>query len=281
MDLSAKLAADETAYATLSIDGVVVEKIFFSTLTVSSNGYYKLSTDLMSYEMNKEVTVTIYSGETGEDMAFKNTTTKSIRDYAMQAIELHTDEDTENYNNPNTVALMKSMLNYGAQSQIYFSKDVEDLANNKLVKSDQSIDTAAGTNLDNMPASSVTDTKGDEVDASKVALMLESATSIRIYLNIAEGVDVSKFTVTGASSSEIQYREIDGSYYVEIEKIMAYDIDTNFTIEIKDGDNTVIAITYSVMKYIGTTFDYGSENMKTLAMAMNIYNQAANVYFNK
>ena len=158
----------------------------------------------------------------------------------MQAIALHTDSDTEHYNDPNTVALMKSMLNYGAQSQIYFSKDVEDLANNKLDANDQIIDTVAGSDFSHMLDTSVTDTKGDEIDVKSVALMLESLTSIRIYLTVKEGVDASKFTVTGASSEGLKFRETDGRYYVEIENIMAYALDNNFTIEIKDGDTPEI-----------------------------------------
>ena len=271
---SAKLFADSNAYVeftTVDVDGnkVVRAKYLLSEGAYSKDdNAYRFTVGMMSYEMTTDIITTVYNGE---GVPFEKTFTSNIQTYAEYMLTHSTDAKL--------VTLLKAMVNYGAQSQLYFGVATDKLANSILVETDRILDTALGKTYTNWQSAVVEDVANDGIDVINATIMLESTNAIRIYLNIDESIDVSTLTVTGATENKVHVHSVNGRYYVEVDNIYAYDIDTYFTVTVTDGTATV-SVTYSVLNYIKSTINKNGA-ATDVVMALNIYSQAANAYFNK
>ena len=108
-------------------------------------------------------------------------------------------------------------------------------------------------------------------------LSLKSSTTLMVYFQLAEGVDVSSLTfrVNGVKVDAVEA----GSYYlVSIENIAAHDLDTVYTITVSDGTNTLEA-TYSAMTYVYNILSRDrAQELKNVVAALRLYNLAADAY---
>ena len=108
-------------------------------------------------------------------------------------------------------------------------------------------------------------------------LSLKAATTLKVYFELADGVDASTltFVVNGTEVEAVK----NGSYYqVSIEGIEAHNLDTVYTITVSDGTNTLEA-TYSVMTYVYNILSRDrAQELKNVMAALRLYNLAADAY---
>jgi hypothetical protein len=110
------------------------------------------------------------------------------------------------------------------------------------------------------------------------SLILKSETTLRFFFQVDSA---ATFTAT-YNGQTLEVKQRSGLYYVDVVGIAAKDLDEEVTITINDGSGTAV-VSFNPMAYCqgvlnDTTGAFGAE-MKDLARALYLYNQAANVYF--
>ena len=126
MELSNKIIADKDAYMQFTLPNGTITKVLVSeaqtnTTINAEKTYYRFPCEVASYEMTQDIKAQMFdgNGKCGKEYTY------TVRDYAHYLID-HVDLYQDAY--PFAVA----MLNYGACSQKYFNKAVDELANKYL-----------------------------------------------------------------------------------------------------------------------------------------------------
>lgn len=240
------------------------EKVYAKDAVSTDNGY-KFPLGVSAKNMTDEMKVQMYAG----DVAIGEEVTYSVKNYAETIIE---DEATYG---AAAVALAKAMLNYGGYAQVYFGYDLSNLANESL--------TAAEKDLSSVTISSLESYKKGEQANEAIGfvagsnLSLKSATTLMLYFKLADGVDVSSLTF---KVNDVTVNAVEsGAYYiVMIENIAAHDLDTEYTVTVSDGTNTLTA-TYSAMAYVYNILSRDrAQELKDVVAALRLYNLAADAY---
>ena len=131
MELSDQIIADKGAYMQFTLPNGTVTKVPVSeaqTNTTINAGktYYRFPCEVSSYEMTQDIKAQMFdgNGKCGKEYTY------TVRDYAQYIIK--------NYSSyVDAYPFAVAMLNYGASSQKYFNKAVDDLANKNLSSYDQ------------------------------------------------------------------------------------------------------------------------------------------------
>ncbi|MBR2724017.1 MAG: ubiquitin family protein [Ruminococcus sp.] len=166
--------------------------------------------------------------------------------------------------------LVMAMLNYGANAQLYFGNNTDNLANDTEYMTD-----ADRIFMDNVVLSDYEFTlAGSEegVEYYGTSLSLKSETAIKHYFTVEEGVDVAalKVTVDGENAELVK----SGDYYIlKIDDILAQNLDDEFTAEVGG-----ITLDYSAFSYLNTALGTSKETLENLCIAMYVYNMEANLY---
>ena len=119
-------------------------------------------------------------------------------------------------------------------------------------------------------------TYGLQYSGSTIVFLSE--TSMRHYFKITDRdkFDSVKGNITFGSDTPIGYTVKGDEIYFELKNISAPDLDTLYTLSID-----VAEYRYSVLDYVKACLasDKTGDDMKALAAAAYLYNQAANAYF--
>jgi hypothetical protein len=227
--------------------------------------------------MTYDVTATVTIGEeTVSDSYSAVKYAKNIlsEDYRTRYLSNHTNEQYGKL-----AELVKTMLYYGARAQVKFDRDKENLA-----------DSGIGYNPAPVTAETIGDTDADEMGENLQEYGLEytgstvvylSETTLRHYYKIVDQAkfDQVKDNITFGGNEPIGYTKKNGQIFFEKKNIAAADLDTMYTITIGNS-----AYQFSVLDYVKACLVEAStvsDDMKTLAAATYLYNQAANAYFNQ
>ncbi len=227
---------------------------------VNGNIYYVFKCKVSAANMTAPITAQIVDGEN-----FGAEYTGSFKKYAEE--ELNDPECDEI-----TSKLIKTMLNYGAASQVYFDVNTEKLANASLSDEDKVI-------ADVTPAMiNVNTPKYDLPKGVKFAgatLSLKSETSLSIYLT-------SKKEVKEAQCGDYTVEtDKSGSYKVlRIRGIKAENLGNDLTVNFKINDN-LYSVTYNPTYYCRSVLMNSSAdaNLKTAVKVLHWYRQAAVEYY--
>jgi len=175
------------------------------------------------------------------------------------------------------IALVKTMLDYGTKAQVAFNRDIDNPAND-------------GTDYFNdetypVSADMITATEENmDMDLSEYGLRYKgstvvylSETSIRHYYYVDDWDSFNKIkdSVTFDEVS-VGYKEKDGAIYFEKKGVSASNLDTPYTLTIKDK-----SCKFAVNDYIRHCLESTkvSDNTKVLVKATYRYNVAANAFF--
>ena len=261
--LSEKVTGDPGAYMQFTVAGKT------QTVPVSesrtSDGTYRFSCKLAAKQMTDEVTGQLYLSDgtaVGESKVY------SIKAYCTAAIDYFGDSD------PEMTAMMKAMLNYGAQSQLLFGYNTDDLANADLD------DTALPVITEEDVAAYAHGATGSEsgISISTVSLLLESTTTIRFYFQLDGTRPISDYTfcVDGVEMTPVQSGE--NQYYVEKVNVAAKNLDDMSTVTVGGLTARYGGLSYVRQVAVQHPDVYSTELVNT-ARALYAYNQTANAYF--
>ena len=243
---SCPVAVAEMTYdvtATVTIDGVVQSV----PDTYSAQKYAKAILNNENNFMNKYITAENEKGRNGE----------------------------QRYNN--LIKLVQTMLDYGTKAQITFNRDVNYLANDGTDFFD---DVAYSVSSDMI---SVTEENMD-MDLSAYGLRYKgstvvylSETSIRHYYYVDDWDSFNAIRNNVIFDGvAVTYTEKDGAIYFEKKGVSASNLDTPYTLTIKDK-----SCKFAVNDYIRHCLesDKVNDNTKALVRATYRYNVAANAFF--
>jgi len=230
MELSDQIIADKGAYMQFTLPNGSVTKVPVSeaqknTTINAGKIYYKFPCEVASYEMTQDIKAQMFDGNGNYGKEY----TYTVRDYAQYLID-HVDLYQNAY--PFAVA----MLNYGACSQKYFNKAVEELANKYLTDDELEIPNRFDGYVDKFVA------KKAENDAlgrfAGLSMVLKSETTLNLFYEPQEGIDVSKltFSIDGKEITPVKR----GQYYIlSLENIRANELENSKTFTVTDGTNTL------------------------------------------
>ena len=230
MELSDQIIADKDAYMQFTLPNGTVTKVPVSeaqTNTTINAGktYYRFPCEVSSYEMTQDIKAQMFdgNGKCGKEYTY------TVRDYAQYLIN-HVDLYVD------AVPFAMAMLNYGACSQKYFNKAVDELANKYLSDDEQEIPDRFGGYIDNYVATKAEN--GVLGQFAGLSMVLKSETTLNIFYEPKEGVDVSKltFSVDGKEITPVKR----GQYYIlSLENIRANELENSKTFTVTDGTNTL------------------------------------------
>ena len=230
MELSDQIIADKGAYMQFTLPNGSVTKVPVSeaqknTTINAGKIYYKFPCEVASYEMTQDIKAQMFDGNGNYGKEY----TYTVRDYAQYLID-HVDLYQNAY--PFAVA----MLNYGACSQKYFNKAVEELANKYLTDDELEIPNRFDGYVDKFVA------KKAENDAlgrfAGLSMVLKSETTLNLFYEPQEEIDVSKltFSIDGKEITPVKR----GQYYIlSLENIRANELENSKTFTVTDGTNTL------------------------------------------
>ena len=264
MELTDKIIADKDAYMQFTLPNGTVTKVFVSeaqTNTTIKEGttYYRFPCEVASYEMTQDIKAQMFdgSGNCGKEYTY------TVRDYAQYIVTHSSYQDV--------VPFAVAMLNYGACSQKYFNKVVDDLANKYLTDDDQEIPDWFDGYIDGFTAKKAeNDVLGQFAGLSMV---LKSQTTLNIFYEPKEGIDVSKltFSVDGKEITPVKR----GQYYIlSLENIRANELGNSKTFTVTDGKNTLsgdycaLMYCYQVLQAAEGTYE---DDLVTLVKAFSVY----------
>ena len=239
MELSNKIIADKDAYMQFTLPNGTITKVLVSeaqtnTTINAEKTYYRFPCEVASYEMTQDIKAQMFdgNGKCGKEYTY------TVRDYAQYLID-HVDLYQDAY--PFAVA----MLNYGACSQKYFNKAVDELANKYLNDDELEIPDRFDGYINGFVANKAENkVLGQFVGLSMV---LKSETTLNIFYEPKEGIDVSKlnFIVDGKEITPVKR----GQYYIlSLENIKANELGNSKKFTVTDGTNTLSG-DYCAMMY--------------------------------
>ena len=239
MELSNKIIADKDAYMQFTLPNGTVTKVPVSAAQTNvtieeGTTYYRFPCEVASYEMTQDIKAQMFdgNGKCGKEYTY------TVRDYAQYLID-HVDLYQDAY--PFAVA----MLNYGACSQKYFNKAVDELANKYLNDNELEILDRFEGYIDNFVANKAENKVLGQF--AGLSMVLKSETTLNIFYEPKEGIDVSKlnFIVDGKEITPVKR----GQYYIlSLENIKANELGNSKKFTVTDGTNTLSG-DYCAMMY--------------------------------
>ena len=264
MELSDQIIADKDAYMQFTLPNGTVTKVPVSaaqTNTTIKEGttYYRFPCEVASYEMTQDIKAQMFdgNGNCGKEYTY------TVRDYAQYIIEngsLYVE----------AIPFVVAMLDYGACSQKYFKVAVDDLANKELNPSND----ISGMDSDYMDDFAAKKAEDDVLGQfAGLSMVLKSETTLNIFYEPKEGVDVSKltFSVDGKEITPVKR----GQYYIlSLENIRANELENSKTFTVTDGTNTLsgdycaMMYCYQVLHAAEGTYE---DDLVTLVKAFSAY----------
>ena len=265
MELSNKIIADKDAYMQFTLPNGTITKVLVSeaqtnTTINAEKTYYRFPCEVASYEMTQDIKAQMFdgNGKCGKEYTY------TVRDYAQYLID-HVDLYQDAY--PFAVA----MLNYGACSQKYFNKAVDELANKYLNDDELEIPDRFEGYIDNFVANKAENKVLGQF--AGLSMVLKSETTLNIFYEPKEGIDVSKlnFIVDGKEITPVKR----GQYYIlSLENIKANELGNSKKFTVTDGTNTLsgdycaMMYCYQVLQAQEGTYE---DDLVTLVKAFSAY----------
>lgn len=247
--LQVSQSIESTAAVQLTI-GKTTKTYPVANLSKNADGYYLLSAEVAAAQMNDSITVTVHNGtDTG------TTATYSVRQYCDTILA---DDTHSQYH-----ALVQEMLNYGAMAQIYFKRNVNNLANTGITdvaKAEVPETTEAYTICDNLSG----------LDIRSASLVCRS----RIAIQYVFAGDVTGLTFTANGNTYTPIAN-GATHYIEIPDILPQDLDQQIILTVTDTVGNTLTISYSPMNYIVRKNTESDADLKNLLKALYNYHLAA------
>ena len=256
--LSDETVNDPSAVMQFTVNGRVIQVPMTEGVAAPKYGekIYRFTCKLNAKQMSDVVAAQIVTSQGNVGI----TKTMTLETYCNWIIANHQDAEL--------VALMKSMLNYGAAAQVMFNYNTGDLANAALSDADKVLGDVDASEY----VHSITGVE-EGIKIESTTLLLDSTTTLRVYFQLTgeKTIDQFTFTVDGQEVAPIQKGE---RYYVQISSIAAHELDTFHQVTVGG-----LSMTYSALSYVNTVLNVSTdEAVVNMAKALYIYAMAAEAY---
>ena len=220
----------------------------------TSEGYRVFACEVDAKQMADEIIAVMYN-----DGVAGSAYTYSVKEYADKVLA-----DSTTY--AKEIPLVQAMLNYGTYAQEYFGYNMENPANGGIYLGNTALSTVTADSL--VEYCQNTAAGNESVKLTSASLVLDAKTTLRLYLSVAEGVEVE-----GLKTSKY------GSY-IEKTDILPQDLARDVTIDVSYGDNQTITITYNCMAYCYNVLKSSTtkDALKNVVSALCLYNRSAVAY---
>lgn len=249
MNLSDTVINDSASYIQVTVDDITTQTLVSSI--VPENGLYRISTNVAAAQMTEDIVIQVVTSTvSGNEYLY------SVRKYGDYILANSSDEGVCN--------LVRAMLNYGGKAQSYFEYNLNDMADNGVAITEQSI-----PYTENLIA--VKEGTSENVKYYGASLIHEHQTTLRFYFSSTDEA-IANLTFSASVDgtvidSDMEVMKIGDKYAVEITDIAPNDLLDEIKISV---DN--YSVTYSPFYYIHRMY-YKSSSSAALRNLMNaMYN---------
>ena len=258
-------------------DGKYTAEVDLKKLTPDDKGLYKATCDVVASQMAHKVHAEIYlDGEKLDQID-----DFSVQDYA-ETIYKNPEKYDDKGKPEQLKALVKALLNYGAQAQIVFDSSLTEKPDPA-----KTVEVVGQTDFSDVTVEKIQNAinaaNPDKItsDLNEVAAELSAKYYTNSLIYLSKNTLRIYFTPVEGSMTMTNTEAYDGSlsdyyYYVEKANIAASELDN--LQEFKVGNTTFY---FSALDYAKAVInsDKMSEDQHNLAKSLYLYNQAANAYF--
>ena len=275
LDLSALTEEQrESGYMTFDVGTTVSgRRVDYDKDFLNQTGeYYGFTCYVNAIQMADTITATYHYTVDGEEQTIQKT--YSVEDYIAARMANSSVSETEQ-------ALIKSIKDYGYYSQIYLSDLRGWSLGGKYAKMTEPYASSYDTDSMITPLKDYEVTRNlvsEDIEKITFALVLDSSTSIYLYIKPAEGYTGSVSAAVDGTAAEAESLA-DGRYRVMTPGISAHKLGDNYTVTITT-DNGTSTVRISAMSYAYACISNTSstEDAKNSAAALYSYYKAADTF---
>ena len=264
IELEDDLKNDPDAYVLFTLpDGRGTMKQYVKDAKYQEGYGYIFTCGIYSREITKKISFQVFNGK--GIGGIKNY--QSVEDYTN--VSLNSDREQSIKVRP----LIKSLLNYGGYSQALFNYNLDDMAY-KNVKDEltQSMNEVTADQLSNYKVISNGEQSG--VNELGLALVLDSATSLRYYFKIDSSIDLSELDIK-IDDKDCELKKDSNGYYLEVSSIPSNKLDKVHTFKL--GDTTIKC---SALSYVYSSLKNATNQKGMMASkALYLYWKESKSYF--
>ena len=261
---------EHDAYLEFKIGGQTYKLNASDAAEVNENGktLYKFSCPVNAAQMSDTIeTRIVIDNNTKEEYSY------SVKEYATELLSKSNEYPAE------TIKLVKALLNYGTAAQNFFKYNTDKPANAGLSDTDKAV---AAADFEEYKAVIKTDSSNGQSNGLTYygsSLICKSEMTVRHYFMVNEGCDINnyKFSYVKADGNEVSLtpkKASDGVYCVDINGIMARNLNSNYACKVTGKNKTCIfELDYGPFSYSQKVInsENSSAELKNLVNALYWY----------
>ena len=261
---------EHDAYLEFKIGGQTYKLNASDAAEVNENGktLYKFSCPVNAAQMSDTIeTRIVIDNKTEEEYSY------SVKEYATELLSKSNEYPEE------TIKLVKALLNYGTAAQNFFKYNTDKPANAGLSDTDKAVAAADFAAYKAVIKTDSANSQSNGLTYYGSSLICKSEMTVRHYFMVNEGCDINnyKFSYVNADGNEVSLtskKASDGVYCVDINGIMARNLNSNYACKVTGKNKTCIfELDYGPFSYSQKVIDSGnsSEELKNLVNALYWY----------
>ena len=261
---------EHDAYLEFKIGGQTYKLNASDVAEVNENGktLYKFSCPVNAAQMSDTIeTRIVIDNKTEEEYLY------SVKEYATELLSKSNEYPAE------TIKLVKALLNYGTAVRNFFKYNSDKPANAGLSDTDKAV---AAADFEEYKAVIKTDSANGQSNGLTYygsSLVCKSEMTVRHYFMVNEGCDINnyKFSYVNAYGNEVSLtpkKASDGVYCVDINGIMARNLNSNYACKVTEKNKAcILELDYGPFSYSQKVINSGnsSEELKNLVNALYWY----------
>ena len=261
---------EHDAYLEFKIGGQTYKLNASDAAEVNENGktLYKFSCPVNAAQMSDTIeTRIVIDNKTEEEYSY------SVKEYATELLSKSNEYPEE------TIKLVKALLNYGTAAQNFFKYNTDKPANAGLSDTDKAV---AAADFEEYKAVIKTDSANGQSNGLTYygsSLICKSEMTVRHYFMVNEGCDINnyKFSYVNADGNEVSLtpkKASDGVYCVDINGIMARNLNSNYACKVTEKNKAcILELDYGPFSYSQKVINSGnsSAELKNLVNALYWY----------
>ena len=261
---------EHDAYLEFKIGGQTYKLNASDAAEVNENGktLYKFSCPVNAAQMSDTIeTRIVIDNNTKEEYSY------SVKEYATELLSKSNEYPVE------TIKLVKALLNYGTAAQNFFKYNTDKPANAGLSDTDKAVATADFEEYKAVIKTDSANSQSNGLTYYGSSLICKSEMTVRHYFMVNEGCDINnyKFSYVNAYGNEVSLtpkKASDGVYCVDINGIMARNLNSNYACKVTGKNETcILELDYGPFSYSQKVINSGnsSEELKNLVNALYWY----------